>query len=67
MVENATLLALAEKYNQTYGSKLRVRGKSILLVPTEMIRDFFHPVISNIMHHLGKLLEVSASPNSSPG
>jgi uncharacterized protein YgiM (DUF1202 family) len=59
VVEDSTLKQLADQYNARYGTSLKVRGKSGLLLPTEMIQAFFKPAISKCLHHVKELLEVS--------
>ncbi len=59
VVEDSTLKQLVDKYNEKYGTSLKVQGKSRLLLPTEMIQAFFKPAISKCLHHVKELLEVS--------
>ena len=58
-MESVTLQQLADRYNASYGASLKVRGKSSLLLPNEMIQAFFKPAISKCLHHVKELLEVS--------
>ncbi len=59
VVENKRLQQLVDDYNRNYGSDLKVRGRSVLLLPTRMIDAFFQPAVSKCMHHVKDLLEVS--------
>jgi hypothetical protein len=59
VVEDFTLKQLVERYNANYGTGLHVRGKSVLLLPTEIIQAFFLPAISKCLHHVKELLEVN--------
>ena len=58
MVEDSTLKQLADQYNATHGASLGVRGKSGLLLPTDLIHGFFEPVIAKCLHHVKELLKV---------
>ena len=44
-------------YSGRYGASLRVRGKSVLLLPVDMIQAFFRPAISKCIAHVKELLE----------
>ncbi len=59
VVEGTTLKQLADQYNATHCTSLSVRGKNVLLLPTEMIQAFFKPAISKCLHHVKELLEVT--------
>ncbi len=59
VVENSTLKQLVDEYNAKYGTSLKVSGKCRLLLPIELIEEFFRPVISKCLHHVKELLEVS--------
>ncbi len=59
VVDGSTLKQLADKYNAAYGTSLGVRGKSVLLLPTDMIQAFFKPAIAKCLHHVKELLEVT--------
>ncbi len=54
-----TLSALVGAYNVQHGASLRVRGMNVLLLPSEMIRKFFHAAISKTIAHVKELLAVS--------
>jgi hypothetical protein len=53
-----TLSALVDAYNRTRGASLRVRGRNVLLLPSEIIRKFFHSAVSKTIGHVKELLAV---------
>ena len=44
-----------------YGASLKVRGKSVLLLPLELLQSFFWPAISKCLHHVKEILQVQAA------
>ncbi len=58
-MDDLTLKQLVDKYNAMYGTSLGVRGRSVLLLPTYLIEEFFLHSISKCLHHVKELLEVS--------
>ncbi len=58
VVDNSSLKQLAEQYNAAHGTSLSIRGRNVLILPTDMIQAFFKPVIAKCLHHVKELLDV---------
>ncbi len=63
---SVTLSALVAAYNQKRGASLRVRGRSVLLLPSQMISKFFHSTISKTITHVKELLAVTLTRQPAP-
>ncbi len=57
-LDGTTLKDLVDAYNKANGTNLRIRGRSVLLIPTEIVLGFFKPAIAKIIFHVRELLEV---------
>lgn len=56
VVDDMKMKDIVRGYNEAHGTDLKVRGKSTVLFPTDMIMGFFEPVLRSIKAHVQSLL-----------
>ena len=60
LVNEMKLNDLVDTYNRTHNTALKMRGRSTVVFPAEMVRGFFKPVLDSICAHVARL--VAAHP-----
>lgn len=56
VIDAMKLNDLVDAYNRSYGTTLKMRGKSTVVFPASVLKTFFTPVVDNIKRHVAGLL-----------
>ena len=56
VIDAMKLNDLVDAYNRSYGTTLKMRGKSTVVFPASVLKGFFTPVVDNIKRHVAGLL-----------